>query len=91
MKVAVFSNIALCNMKLGNHLESKKAVCCSISILKIKINLIHYYETNNHRSLQCDTVLELDPKNVKAYYRRGLSYLGLKEASLALSDFKKVQ
>lgn len=39
---------------------------------------------------QCDTVLELDAANVKAYYRRGLSLLGMGEPIKALEDFKKV-
>lgn len=40
--------------------------------------------------LQCDTVLEIDPKNVKAYYRRGTSYFESGDPVAALQDFMKV-
>lgn len=39
---------------------------------------------------QCDTVLEIDPKNVKAYYRRGTSHLESGDPQSALEDFTKV-
>lgn len=41
--------------------------------------------------MQCDKALEIDPKNVKAYYRRGTSYLDGGDAAAALADFTKVQ
>lgn len=40
---------------------------------------------------QCETVLEIEPNNVKAHYRRGQSYLGIGEPDLALDDFAKVR
>lgn len=35
--------------------------------------------------------MEIEPNNVKAFYRRGLSYLAGGEPQLALDDFNKVQ
>ena len=40
--------------------------------------------------LQCNTVLEIDPKNVKALYRRGTSCLKSGDTETALADFTKV-
>lgn len=40
---------------------------------------------------QCETVLEIDTNNVKAYYRRGLSLFESGDANAALEDFVKVQ
>lgn len=40
---------------------------------------------------QCETVLEIDPNNVKAHYRREQSYLGSGEPTSALEDFTKVR
>lgn len=40
---------------------------------------------------QCDTVLEIDPKNVKAYYRRGTSFFESGDPQSALEDFTKVK
>ncbi|XP_055682652.1 FK506-binding protein 59 isoform X2 [Lutzomyia longipalpis] len=39
----------------------------------------------------CDTVLEIDSKSVKAYYRRGLAHVALGYLEKALEDFKEVQ
>lgn len=39
----------------------------------------------------CSDVLELDPQNVKALLRRGLSYENLEKFELALVDMKKLQ
>lgn len=39
---------------------------------------------------QCETVLEIEPNNVKAFYRRGLSLLAAGEPNSALDDFNKV-
>lgn len=39
---------------------------------------------------KCETVLEIEPSNVKALYRRGQSYLSAGEPTLALADFEKV-
>lgn len=39
---------------------------------------------------QCETVLEIEPNNVKAHYRRGLSLLAAGEPNSALEDFNKV-
>lgn len=63
VKAAVFSNIALCHLKLKNYYEVKKA---------------------------CDSVLEIDPKSVKAYYRRGTSHFESGDPQSALEDFTKV-
>jgi len=40
---------------------------------------------------QCDKVLEIQPENSKALYRRGQSYFGLMEYDLALADLGKVK
>uniref|UniRef100_A0A1B0CAC7 peptidylprolyl isomerase n=1 Tax=Lutzomyia longipalpis TaxID=7200 RepID=A0A1B0CAC7_LUTLO len=37
----------------------------------------------------CDTVLEIDSKSVKAYYRRGLAHVALGYLEKALEDFKE--
>lgn len=39
---------------------------------------------------QCETVLEIDSNNVKAYYRRGQSQSELGDPNAALEDFEKV-
>lgn len=41
-------------------------------------------------TFQCDNVLEIDPNNVKAYYRRGTSHLEAGDAQSAMEDFMKV-
>ncbi|XP_055298663.1 FK506-binding protein 59 isoform X2 [Sitodiplosis mosellana] len=64
VKAAVFSNIALCHLKLKNYYEVKKA---------------------------CETVLEIDSNNVKAYFRRGTAVFETGDAAGALEDFSKVQ
>lgn len=40
--------------------------------------------------LQCESVLEIDPKNVKAFYRRGQCHYAMGESDLALTDFHRV-
>eukprot|EP00285_Hemiselmis_virescens_P007084 CAMPEP_0173392780 /NCGR_PEP_ID=MMETSP1356-20130122/21172_1 /TAXON_ID=77927 ORGANISM="Hemiselmis virescens, Strain PCC157" /NCGR_SAMPLE_ID=MMETSP1356 /ASSEMBLY_ACC=CAM_ASM_000847 /LENGTH=352 /DNA_ID=CAMNT_0014350683 /DNA_START=9 /DNA_END=1067 /DNA_ORIENTATION=+ len=39
----------------------------------------------------CTKALEIDPKNAKAYFRRGSAYLSLNEADKAEEDLKKAQ
>lgn len=39
----------------------------------------------------CDEVISKDPKNVKAYFRRGQANLILGEVEKALADFQKAQ
>lgn len=41
-------------------------------------------------STQCNTVLEIEPNNVKALYRRGLALLSAGESENALVDFQRV-
>ncbi|XP_052800904.1 peptidyl-prolyl cis-trans isomerase FKBP5-like [Mya arenaria] len=38
----------------------------------------------------CDTALTFDEKNVKAFFRRGMAYLGMMEYEKAKKDFQKV-
>lgn len=40
--------------------------------------------------VKCETVLEIDSNNVKAYYRRGQSLYELGDPNAALADFTKV-
>lgn len=40
---------------------------------------------------QCETVLEIDPNNVKAYFRRGTAVFETGDAATALEDFLKVR
>lgn len=39
---------------------------------------------------QCNTVLEIEPNNVKALYRRGQARLSAGESEEALADFQRV-
>lgn len=48
------------------------------------------HKENVYLLFQCETVLEIDPNNVKAYYRRGTSQLESGEPNAALKDFLKV-
>lgn len=41
--------------------------------------------------LQCNTVLEIEPDNIKALYRRGQARLSAGESEEALADFQHVQ
>ncbi|CAR26204.1 hypothetical protein ZYGR_0H00110 [Zygosaccharomyces rouxii] len=53
--------------------------------------LAHLKQDNFQLSLNdCDKALELDSKNIKAYHRRGLSYVGLLEFKKARTDLKTV-
>lgn len=44
-----------------------------------------------YNSFQCETVLEIDPNNVKAYFRRGTAVFETGDPANALEDFLKVQ
>lgn len=39
---------------------------------------------------QCNTVLEIDPNNIKGLYRRGQSYAAMSDFETALEDFQRV-
>lgn len=96
MKAAVFSNIALCHLKMGNLSEVRRAVSSSIwkywniqyilCLLYTPCTFLYYILC----FIQCGTVLEIEPNNVKALYRRGLSYVKSDDPALALEDFEKV-
>lgn len=40
---------------------------------------------------QCEHVLEIDPNNVKGFYRRGSCHFVMGETEMALTDFHKVK
>ncbi|XP_031627970.1 FK506-binding protein 59 isoform X2 [Contarinia nasturtii] len=63
----------------------KAAVHSNIALCYLKLN--NYYDAKK----ACETVLEIDPKNVKAYFRRGTSLFATGDAKSALDDFLKVQ
>ncbi|KAL0106891.1 hypothetical protein PUN28_015430 [Cardiocondyla obscurior] len=57
------------------------------------LNLALCYLKTNENILakqECDQVLELDPKNEKALFRRGQAHLGLASPELAINDFQEV-
>lgn len=77
-------NIALCQQHLGDGLGVKTAVMHHTSHnLEFHINLLIAFT-------QCNTVLEIEPNNVKALYRRGQSCLSAGETDTALADFNRV-
>eukprot|EP00918_Siedleckia_nematoides_P001448 GHVU01003437.1.p1 GENE.GHVU01003437.1~~GHVU01003437.1.p1 ORF type:complete len:480 (-),score=102.21 GHVU01003437.1:934-2373(-) len=63
------------SLKLAGHLNL--AMC----YLKMKDNL----EAKTH----CDSALEVDPKSVKGYFRRGTAKYNLQDYREAIEDFKK--
>lgn len=94
LKAALFSNIALCHLKLQNYYEARKAVIWN-HVYRI-IHLVKWFNNKFQFKIfrffpsKCDTVLEIEPKNVKALYRRGQAKLQSGDASPAMEDFKKV-
>lgn len=68
--------------------EKKDAV-----LLAAHLNLALTYlkqEKPSHSITSCNQALEIDPKNVKALFRRGMANFALKELTDAQSDFEKV-
>ena len=51
----------------------------------VQLKLKNYHDV----CTTCQCALKLDPKNLKAVYRRGLAHIELKNYELALEDLKK--
>lgn len=85
LKAAVWSNISLGHLKLKNYLETIRAV--SVTPFMHTVNE-HWRITEIF--FQCEQVIKIDPKNVKAYFRRGTSLVEMGDSRNALSDFLKV-
>ena len=59
----------------------------------VTLNLALFYLKSKayaEAKAECDKVLALDPKNVKALFRRGQAYIGLGSPETAIKDFKAV-
>eukprot|EP00061_Rhincodon_typus_P011992 g37406.t1 len=55
-----------------------------VALCYLKLN--HYKEAEE----DCNTALQLEPANIKAFYRRALAYKGLKCYTSSIEDLKKV-
>eukprot|EP01118_Nematostelium_gracile_P008630 TRINITY_DN2861_c0_g1_i1.p1 TRINITY_DN2861_c0_g1~~TRINITY_DN2861_c0_g1_i1.p1 ORF type:complete len:461 (+),score=175.22 TRINITY_DN2861_c0_g1_i1:103-1383(+) len=75
----------------SNLQEDQKAkanelrVPCYLNIAACNMKKLQYKEAIEN----CKKVLEIDPKNVKAYYRRATAFSGLDEYQLSTADFEK--
>lgn len=56
----------------------------NLALCYLKVNKLKECVAN------CDQALELDPKNVKAHFRKGLAYLPTNDYELALKEFETV-
>lgn len=68
-----------------NHLNEMKLPIL-LNYAQCKLMNSEFYSVIEH----CTTVLENDPNNVKALYRRGKAHVGAWNFDEAESDFKKV-
>lgn len=62
-------------------------------VLSAHLNLAScYLKTGQYAKVkeECSKALELDPKNEKAYYRRGQAYLSVATPEMAIKDFEEV-
>ena len=81
VSLAIYLNKALCHQKLNDLDEVKHAVSNNFIILS--------FGTYSLSLFQCEEALALDPKNVKAFFRRGQALLSLGEVDKALGDFER--
>ena len=85
--------ISLLRESMGSTNEAEEAkireleVPCCLNIAAVKLK-----ESDFDSALaECDKVLEIDPDNLKAIYRRGQARFGMKEYDLALQDLNFVR
>lgn len=85
IKIYKKSNSFLSNCNNDESQKLKAAVFLNIALCYQKMN--DQFEVKN----SCNTVLEIDPNNIKALYRRGTSCLKSGETDAALTDFSKIK
>ena len=72
------------NESLKRDIESLKCLC------HLNLAACQLLGTNMRGAIKnCADALEIEPNNVKAFYRRGQAYTKLKEYELAIDDLKK--
>lgn len=87
-KVVEFANDNY-DTKNNEDLEKARVSLLISTNLNLALCFLKTKESADAREA-CDKVLELDPKNEKALFRRGQAYLDLASPDLALKDFQEV-
>jgi tetratricopeptide (TPR) repeat protein len=72
--------------KPEQHISRPFKLACYLNIALCYIKLEQYYDA----IANCDLALEIDPKNVKAIYRKGLAYMKAQRFEDAKQEFQKV-
>ena len=78
-------------MECGNGKEQLQAIQALLLVAHLNLALCYLRLREYSQTVEnCNKVMELDPENEKALYRRGEARLLRNEFSLALMDFKQV-
>lgn len=71
----------------GNVAKKKDiSLSCYLNLASCSVRL----ELWKNAVSNCNSALEVSPNNVKAYFRRGQAYMGMREYALAVKDLEKV-